>query len=1354
MSDLDQHSQWLSLLDVSGPFLAEPVLKDAFPQGLEGLEPQKKKTLRQAYDEWREALDLDDPDLLKIHAAWIELVLRQGLEFDEDGSGDTLKVSRDLPETLKCELPEHGVTLRPDYAVVDRTQASQPLMLVSIYAPDTPLTEALKGGGWAAAPSDRMVELCRAAGVRLGLVTNGEQWMLVDAPVGAVTTFASWYARLWGQEPITLQAFVSLLGIRRFFVDRSEQLPALLDKSLEHQDEVTDALGEQVRRAVEVLIQALDRADVDRNRELLKGIEPAELYEAGLTVMMRIVFLLSAEERGLLLMGDERYEANYAVSTLRIRLRSEPEEVLERRWDAWSRLLSVFRVVFGGVEHKALRLPALGGSLFDPDRFPFLEGRAKGSHWKINPATPLPIDNRTVLLLLDAVQLFRGRTLSYRSLDVEQIGYVYEGLLERTASRAGEVTLDLNATRNAKRPWISLPELDDAAAKGRGAIEELLKERTGSSVSRIRNDLDKLVDDTAAERTLTACHGDKALRDRIKPYFHLLRADAWGYPLVYPKGTFMVTAGTERRETGTHYTPKVLTEAIVKETLEPVVYIGPAVGAPREEWRLRPAAEILDLKICDPAMGSGAFLVQVCRWLSERLVEAWADAESQGKIITTDGESFDDLGACELLCHNAEERLITARRLIAERCLYGVDVNGLAVELAKLSIWLITFAKARPFGFLDHSLRRGDSLLGISSIEQLHYMTMQPGAGSSKQLFAAKIDEATTAAIALRQQLRVRAVRDIRDVEVMAGLDSQARQSLLTPTLVADAFVSQVLARTGPTELKMLSVDAGGALAEKGGAHDALKQRFMANMKSSLPEEIRNRGPFHWPLEFPEVFARENPGFDVLLGNPPFMGGRKISSSLGEDYGVFIKSSLLAGKKGSINLVMFFLLRGASLARQQGAIGFIATDSIAESDTREIGMVELFRQVSPFRAVSSQPWPGSAGVYISVLHLFKGEWLGEIMLDGARVAAISTKLEPGDELRQPALLKSNEGFCSDGVKVQGIGFVLSEHEASDILASNPDCREVLTRYIVGDDINNHLQQLSDRWVINFWNRPQLECEKYPVLWNILVERVKPYRDGLTKQVHESCFWKFWDRREEFFNKVRAKERVLVSSKLSKHLCLSFGDPHYIYSEKVKVFDFSTYSAFGLLQSSLHGIWARTWGSSTGETPAYVGSTCFDTFPFPSFMRAETGELIPDAEVESLSSISMQLFEHRAFVMASRAIGLTDAYNLFHDPVVESEDVLLMRRLHRDLDEAVISLYEWEDVTQDHAFHPTKDGIRYTYSPATRALILDHMIGLNQRLHALQSTSQARPRNKKRSTSSPDLTGDLLEDESIATRGSR
>lgn len=342
MSAPSVHDDWLSLIEISGPFLAVPVLKEAFPQGLEELDTTKRKRLRQAYEEWREALELEDTQFAELHAAWIDEVLSRGLEFDVDGKGDVLKRADWCAVNLQASLPEHGVTLSPALAVVDEQRVNKPLLLIQVYAQDVDLDANLKQDGWAATPADRMVQLCRSLGCRLGLVTNGERWMMVDAPVGAVTTFASWYARIWSQEPITLQAFVHLLGIRRFFVDESEQLPALLDRSLKFQDEVTDALGEQVRRAVEVLIQTLDKADQDRNRELLHDVKEPELYEAALTVMMRLVFLLSAEERGLLLMGDERYEANYALSTLRMQLRKESEEILERRWDAWSRLLAIF----------------------------------------------------------------------------------------------------------------------------------------------------------------------------------------------------------------------------------------------------------------------------------------------------------------------------------------------------------------------------------------------------------------------------------------------------------------------------------------------------------------------------------------------------------------------------------------------------------------------------------------------------------------------------------------------------------------------------------------------------------------------------------------------------------------------------------------------------------------------------------------------------------------------------------------------------------------------------------------------------------------------------------------------------
>src|SRR5207248_1020047 len=156
---------------------------------------------------------------------------------------------------------------------------------------------------------------------------------------------------------------------------------------------------------------------------------------------------------------------------------------LERHHDAWCRLLSTFRAVHGGVEHEAMRLPPYGGTLFDPDRYPFLEGRAGASLWRSTPATPLLINNRVVLHLLEALQLLRvkvpggglteARRLSFRALDVEQIGHVYEGLLGHTAKRADEPILGLRGSKD-KEPEIPLATLEEILRNGTDDLVEFL----------------------------------------------------------------------------------------------------------------------------------------------------------------------------------------------------------------------------------------------------------------------------------------------------------------------------------------------------------------------------------------------------------------------------------------------------------------------------------------------------------------------------------------------------------------------------------------------------------------------------------------------------------------------------------------------------------------------------------------------------------------------------------------------------------------------------------------------------------------------------------------------------------------
>lgn len=1340
------HDDWLSLIEISGPFLAVPVLKEAFPQGLEELNGIKRKRLRQAYEEWREALELEDVQFAELHAAWIDEVLSRGLELDADGKGDVLRRADWCAANLQAYLPEHAVTLSPALAVVDEQRANKPLLLIQIYAQDVDLDATLKQDGWAATPADRMVQLCRSLGCRLGLITNGERWMLVDAPVGAVTTFASWYARIWSQEPITLQAFVHLLGIRRFFFDESEQLPALFDRSLKFQDEVTDALGEQVRRAVEVLIQTLDKADQDRNRELLHGVKEPELYEAALTVMMRLVFLLSAEERGLLLMGDERYEANYALSTLRMQLRKESEEILERRWDAWSRLLAIFRAVFGGIEHENLRLPALGGSLFDPDRFPFLEGRAKGSTWHIDAAKPLPIDNRTVLLLMEAIQQFQGRTLSYRALDVEQIGYVYEGLLERTVKRTDEVTLELDATKSAKTPWIKLAELDSARLDGVAKLAKLLQERSGSSASRVRNDLAKPVDDNLADRLLTACQGDTKLRDRVKPYAHLLRTDPWGYPLVYPAGAFIVTTGSDRRETGTHYTPKSLTEAIVIETLTPVVYVGPAEGTPREQWVLKSPAELLNLKICDPAMGSGAFLVQACRWLADRLVEAWSKVEATGKTLSVDGEVLDAGVAKEPLPRDSEARTVIARRLIAERCLYGVDLNPLAVELAKLSIWLVTLAKGHPFGFLDHNLRCGDSLLGIHRLDQLTELTMAPTGKGQQRLFGQNIERAVREAIELRLHLRAIPIRDIQDVEVMARLDAQVHRILEVPQLIADAFIGNVFASEGnrsafENEISLLAIQAGQAIDGNPSALKAIHDRGREKLSAYQPSENQIRRPFHWPLEFPEVFLTSGGGFDSIIGNPPFLGGVRVSELFGTKYNDYLATVYSPASKKS-DLSVFFFRRADLISSNASCFGFVATKTVAQGKSRQSGLDVLLKNgTTIYKAETAFKWPGAAAVLVCIVHATRRAWQSRCLLDGIEFSYIDGGLIGAlEEEDFPLPINESKGLAYQGSSLLGMGFILSATDAKVIVDSDPSSESVIFPYIGGQDINRLPKLNPLAYAINFGELEERDAKEYRGAWQHIERAVKPER--MLKDVHAyprlvNEWWKYWHSRRALYDRIKNMQRVLVCARVSKRLMLRFCPATWVFNDKVIVFSRSSYAEFAVLQSSFHEDWAWKYGSTLKADLNYVAKSCHETFPFPMLS-------------EDLENVGLRYYELRSSLMLKYGEGLTAIHNRLHDENNSSEDVCAWRNICLELELAVAKAYRWEDLITnggqklDYGFHDTKRGRRLTIGEECSRDALRRLLLLNRplpttvkqnSLEEVKKSKQTPSTNKKATTPS-------------------
>ncbi len=1237
-------------------------------------------------------------------------------------------------------MPEHAETLLPDVALISPDN-HQPRLLIKLYPAGQDLDKSIAGLHWKASPATRMMELLRHTGVRLGLVTNGERWMLVDAPANETTGFASWYAALWLEESITLRAFRSLLGVWRFFgVPDDETLEAMLTKSASNQQEVTDQLGYQVRRAVEMLVQSLDSIDKDRNRKLLNNVSETDLYEAALTVMMRLVFLLSAEERGLLLLGELLYDRNYAISTLQAILRDQAElsgeEVLERRHDAWSRLLAIFRVVYSGIEYQDMRLPAYGGHLFDPDRYPFLEGRALGTSWRDTMAEPLAINNRTVLHLLEALQFLQvkvpgggpteQRRLSFRALDIEQIGHVYEGLLDHTARRTKIPMLGLFGSITNESE-VALDTLEELAAKSEQALSTFLEEKTGRTLNAIKNALTISPMPKRFNRAdlMAACDNDPALFERVLPFAGLLRTDTFDKPVVITTNSVYVTQGSDRRTTGTHYTPRSLTEPIVQHTLDPLVYIGPAEGKPQEEWQLRRAVEILDLKVCDMAMGSGAFLVQVCRYLAEKLVEAWENAEQAlpGKPQITP-EGLPSTGALHetLLPRDSDERLAIAMRLVSERCIYGVDKNPLAVEMAKLSLWLITLNKNRPFTFLDHALRCGDSLLGVN-LRQLTTWSMDNIRDTNKPRqmiwFEPAITRALDTALKLRRQISAIQEIDVHDIEVKARLLAEAEEAMKLVNLGADLLIATALSDTKRRDLLEGTIHVRYTVLV-GAFEDARREKFteaqqeklrqdFTAMSEEIEELLNGRHPFHWPLEFPEVFVsdlEEERGFSAIVGNPPFQGGGKITAALGTDYRDYLVEYLALGKRGIVDLCAYFFLRTLSLVRREGMCALLATNTIAQGDTREVGLDQIIASDwSIPRAIPSRKWPGEAGLEVAHIWLRAGQWDGLYVLNDVVVEDITAFLSPqGKVLGKPYILVANENKSFIGSFVQGMGFVLEPEVAQALIVNDTRNKDILFPYLNGEDLNSRHDQSPSRWVINFRDWSLEKAATYPDSFQIVEEKVKPERSLNNDKNLRERWWLYKRPTVALYSTITGMERVLVVPRVSKYMICAWEPRGIIYSDATCIIASESDATFTFIQCTFHGYWARANGSSLRNDQRYTPTDCFETFPFPT-------------STNNLNDIGERYHIHRQSIMLTQQEGLTKTYNRFHNSDEHASDIVKLRELHKEMDEAVAHAYGWDDLKLEHGFHETKQGLRYTISEEARREVLDRLLKLNHERYA-------------------------------------
>jgi hypothetical protein len=1301
-----QHADWLTLVEPVGQFLTLPVLRRVFPTGLDVVDREQRIVTR----EWAAALDRHTTSEA---TAWIEHLLRDLL-----GWGPRMVSGPQVPDQLAHTVAEHQTTLRPEYALLDGQGHAR--VLVERYPYPTRLDARIPGDRWAASPIERTATLCRALGVPIGIVTDSRHVVLIHAPVGAVGGHATWDTELFaeGAESGLMDAFVSLMGAKRFFaVAPGERLEDLFTESANAQAELTSTLGLQVRRAVELLVASLSRANLEAEGRLLAGVAPQKVYEAATTVMMRLVFLLYAEERGLLPLGEALYDDNYAVSTLREQLQEQSDrdgdEPLELRSAAWHRVLATFRAVYAGISHDRLRMPPYGGSLFDPDRFPFLEGRHPGEPWAANPSIPVPVDDLTVREILTALQVIRtteagateARRLSFRALDVEQIGHVYEGTLDHSALRAATTVVGL-VGKQGMEPEVNLDTLESIATQDRDALVDYVAEQTGRSAKQVTTLLDRPVDPETTRKVRTATDNDEALTSRLLPFAHLLREDLRGLPVVFTPGTIYVTETTHRRDTGTEYTPRELAEEIVLHALEPLVYSpGPAQGAERAAWVLKPSAEILSLRACDPAVGSGAILVAACRYLADRLVEAWTLEGAVPEGYAPDPKDTID----------EDELTVLARRAIADQCLYGVDRDPMAVEMAKLSLWLTTMSRERPFTFVDHAIRAGDSLLGLTSLDQVTAFHMDPARGRDlhKDLFLdlhATLKPLVDEVLELRRDIASLPVVTVRDVERKAAMNIRAEHLLETAIAIADTVVGAALCSGGNDKKldDLLIVARPGVLA-------ALRDPEMLADLRAHAEEMVDRGrpdnapirrPLHWALAFPEVMQLG--GFDAMVGNPPFLGGGRLTARIGSDMRDYLVRWQAEGRRGGADLVVYFFLTAARASR---TFAFISTNTIAQGDTREVGLDHLLANgwVIP-RANKSRPWPGTATLEIAQVWATRELWTGPLTLDGMLVTGISPSLDPiGRTQGPPKKLASNSGIAFEGSKLNGIGFTLAQAQADAMTKADPRNADVILPFLNGQDLNSSPTQLASRWVINFRDWPVERAATYPEPFAKVVRDVKPGRDRVARESRRASWWRFGEQAKGLYGAIANLSSVVAFTRVSNTVQPSRVSARQVLSDSLTILAADSPTLLGLLSSGVHGEWVRKHASSMRTDIRYTPSDVFETFPFP-------------ADINSLSGCGEAMEAARNAVMRGRWIGLTATYKLVNDPDCTDADVRALRDAHVALDKAVLVAYGWDDLDPRHGFYDTAQGRRLSIHPETRDELLDRLLELNHARYAEEVAS--------------------------------
>ena len=1283
------HLEWLGFVQPNGLVVSAPALVKAGAI-LNRQDAEGQALLAGCVDQRPIFPDRDPEPCVRDFRKFASAVLGWG--FSAKGYAGTEESP--VPADLAVPLPDYDETLRADFAVRERdprSGASPWQLLVQVLAPGQDFDKAASGaGGLEASPQGRVERLLRGTGVPAGVLFNGIALRLISAPRGESS---GWMDFRFGDllntagRPLC-SALRLLLSERRLLaLPRGERLAALLESSRKYQNEVSERLSEQVLHGMYELLRGFQAAHDSSGGELLR--EPLsddgdrnDIYRGLLSVILRLVFLLYAEERGML-PADESFARYYSLTGLYQRLREDAAlnpDTMDQRFGAWAQLLVLFRLIHDGARaHRtggAVSLPERRGALFDPDRYRFLEGRSgDGVRQTIERVVPPRISDGVIFRVLEKLLVLDGERISYRTLDVEQIGSVYETIMGFRLETATGRSVAIKPAKKLGAP--NTIDLDALLAQPNVSRRRWLQERADRTIT------DRIAKGLREAETVVDLH---VALDRV------LDKDAT--PDIAPPGALVLQPNEERRRSGSHYTPRELTEPIVRHTLAPLLE-----RLKGEDGRAPTPEQILDLKICDPAMGSGAFLVETCRQLADALIDAWG-AHSTTPVVPPD-----------------EDEVIYARRLIAQKCLYGIDRNPMAVDLAKVSLWLSTLARDHPLTFVDHAFRHGDSLVGLTrrQIEALNWKGGQP------ILAGFGVREAVQAASVLRRQIRE--ADDTVDERRLQNLWREAQDAVAEVRLFGDLVLAAFFEGAKPKERESRRSAYQEAILTGEAWRHAVEMEERRNAEMPFT-------PFHWEVEFPELFERQNPGFDAFVGNPPFAGHVTVVDGNVRHYTDWLRTAHEASS-GKCDIVAHFFRRAFTLIRDGGALGLVATNTIAQGDTRASGLCWICEHGGEvFRATRRVKWPGNAAVVVSILHVTKGTYSGNKVLDRAVVDRITAFLFHRGGNVDPVRLAGNAGRSFQGSIVLGMGFTFDDTDKKGVASSLAEMRrlidsdhrnfKVIFPYIGGEELNASPTHDHHRYVINFGDCTEEQCrQRWPQLVSILEEKVKPFRMAAAKRSKSghgsraAVWWQLYHQAKDLHRATVGMERVLSISRVGQQAAFTFLPSRMVYADSVVVFPFETFAAFAALQSRVHEVWARFFGSSLEDRLRYTPSDCFETFPFPEGWATHP----------ALETAGKSYYESRAALMVENGEGMTKTYNRFHDVYETDRRIVALREFHAAMDRAVLEAYGWTDIPTDceslldyeideATWSRKKKPYRYRWPDPVRDEVLARLLALN------------------------------------------